>query len=120
MTNALASCQGVTRVRARPNTGSVIVEGAGSADEIMAAIEASDAVALVAAPTRPPVGQVAQMGLLKLDSGIKDRTGGRLDFHAALGVLLTAGAAVQLYRGQLAGPAATLLMGALAMFEARK
>jgi hypothetical protein len=65
----------------------------------------------------PPIGQVAQLGLLRADMALKGSTQNTLDLNATLALLLLAGAAIQLGRGQIAGPATTLAMAALSMLD---
>jgi hypothetical protein len=66
------------------------------------------------------VGAAAQLGLMKLDHDIREETEGALDLRTAMVVLLVGGAAIQLWRGQVAGPATTLLLGAFSLLEGRK
>ena len=114
----ISGLAGVTRVLARPNTGSVIVKFDGTAEEMMLRLAGMSGVKLADPPGPPPVGQVAQLGLMRLDSGIQSRTDGALDFRSALAVLLVFAAIVQAARGRIAGPTTTLLMSALSLLNA--
>lgn len=113
----LASVAGVARVISRPNTGSLIVEFAGATEALQEKIAELGIARLRAPDPPPPIGQVAQLGLLRADMALQDRTGKTLDLNSAVTLLLIAGAIVQLARGQVAGPATSLLMGALTMLE---
>lgn len=108
----LAGVEGVLRARARPNTGSVILDLSRPPEAVLAALEEAGA-ARIAGPAKPvPVGQVIQLGLTQADMGLGRRTEGALDLRTALGLALLAGALLQLSRGRVAGPATTLFMSA--------
>jgi hypothetical protein len=113
----LAGIDGVRRVRARPNTGSVILDLAGPADAVLGALEGAGVARIVAPPKPPPVGQVIRLGLMQADASVARQTGGALDLRTALGLALLAGAAVQLGRGRVAGPATTLAMTAWSLLS---
>ena len=119
LADRIAACTGVHRVAVRPATGSVIVEGETGEGALRAALEAGGAVKVLPPAGTLPVAVVAKAGLDRLDREIGDRTDGALDHRSALAVLLLGAAAVQVARGQLVGPAATLLVGALSLLEPR-
>jgi hypothetical protein len=82
-------------------------------DEITA-----EEVARVAPPAKgPPVNQVMQMGLARMDMGLRSQTRDGLDLRTAIALALLAGALVQIGRGRVAGPATTLAMSALALLD---
>jgi hypothetical protein len=112
LTDQLASVPDVVRVRARPNTGSVIMETAGEPGPVLERIAAGGLVRIKAPPKPPPVGQTMQVGLLKLDADIKAQTADSLDLRTTVALLLLGAAAVQLARGQIAGPATALAIAA--------
>jgi hypothetical protein len=116
----VAAVAGVSHVVARPNTGSVIVKFDGSAEALLSHLTDSGAVRLVDPPKPPPVGQAAQLGLMRLDMDIKRRTDDGLDFRTAVALLLVFAAIVQLARGKVAGPTTTLLMSALSLLSPPK
>ena len=119
LADALALGPRVSRVLARPATGSVIVEATADAETLRTWLETEPALKLLPpAPPPPPADQVARLGLMRLDAGLRARTEGVLGYRAALAGLLLVAAAIQLRRGQIAGPATTLLMSALALIDA--
>lgn len=120
LADRVAACACVTRVQVRPGTGSIIVEGGVPAADLRAALEAAGLVQVVPLAPAIPVAVAAKMGMDRLDRTIAERTDGALDHRSALALLLFAGAAIQLYRGHIAGPAATLLMAALSLIEPPK
>jgi hypothetical protein len=117
LADALASVEGVAHVVFRPNTGSVIVETLTDADEVLDRVQAHSALKVKAAPKSPPVGQAIQLGMMKADLGLGQRTGGALDLRTSLALLLAVGALLQLSRGRIAGPATTLAMSAFALLD---
>lgn len=115
LAEAVSAAPGARRVLARPATGSVILEADAPAEALRAFLEQAQGVRLERPAAPPPVGQVARFGMMRMDREIRGRTAGSLDFRTTLALLLAAGAAVQLARGQVAGPATTLMMGALSL-----
>jgi len=113
----LAAVAGVERVLARPATGSLIVETDRPVSDVLDEMVAVQLIAVVPAPHRPPVRQAVQIGLARADLGLQQRTDKALDLRTALGLLLLAGALVQLARGRIAAPATTLAIAALALLE---
>jgi hypothetical protein len=101
----------------RPNTGSLIVDTALPAGQVLEALETSGVARIERSAAAPPVGQVIQMGMLRADAAIGERTGGALDFRTTLGLALLGGAVLQLGRGRVAGPATTLAMSALSLLD---
>lgn len=119
LADRLGALPGAMRVLVRPNTGSVIVEANRDEAALREALEGSDAIVLLPAEKPMKVGQAAQFGILKLDYEIRHGTDDALDFRSAIGVLLLTGAAIQLARGNVAGPATTLFLSALSFFDSR-
>jgi hypothetical protein len=117
LAESLAAVAGVDRVLARPTTGSLIVETHHDAAEVLAEMEAQGLIRTRRAPSPPPVGQVARLGLLQADMGVKRRTGNALDLRTAMALALAAGAVLQLARGRVAGPATTLAMAAFSLLD---
>jgi hypothetical protein len=112
--DALAALPGMARVVLRPGTGSLILTGAG---DLEGAVRDSGLLAIVAPPQPQPLGQMAQLGLMQADAGIRRRTEGALDIRSALAVVLVGLAVLQAARGRLAAPAITLLLSALSLVE---
>ena len=81
----------------------------------LGALRDSGLVRLEDPPKPPPVGQVIELGLMQADSKISQQTQGALDLRTSLGLVLAAGAILQLVRGRVAGPAATLGMAAYSL-----
>jgi len=120
LADRLAALPGVARALVRPSTGSVIIESLEPVEQVLErAIEAGIARIREPAP-RPPVGLVVQTGLARADLGVKNRTHGALDLETSVALVLLAGAIIQLSRGRIAGPAATLAMNALTLLELNK
>ena len=117
LADALAGVPGIERARVRPNTGSVILEADGPIGDCLDAIEAAG-IARIAAPLRPPpVAQTLQLGMLRGDMIVKERTEGALDLRTAMALALVAGAVLQLSRGKVSGPATTLFFTALSLID---
>jgi hypothetical protein len=113
----LAAVPGVQRVVSRPKTGSLILEFDGAPDPILAAITEAGVARVRPPEPPPPIGQLAQFGLLQADMALQERTGKTLDLNTTVALLLMAGAVVQVTRGKIAGPATTLVLGALSMLD---
>lgn len=113
----LAAVAGVHRVLARPSTASLIIETQRPAAEALKEMEAAGIVRFVTPPHPPPVRQSVQLGLAKVDLGLRSRTEQSLDLRTALGLLLLFGAIVQLARGRVAGPATTMAIAALSLLD---
>jgi hypothetical protein len=117
LADRLAALPGVLRVLSRPSTGSLIPEFDGTAERILAAVTDSGVARLRAPELPPPIGQLAQFGLMRADMALQGRTGKTLDLNTAVALLRLAGAVVQVTRGRIAGPASALLLGALSMLD---
>lgn len=117
LADRIAECEGVARVTIRPNTGSVIVEGAVPAGILAERLESDGIVKLGRAASPPPIGQLMQAGLMRADVAIRQRSEGAADLRSALALLLFAGSLIQTARGRVAGPATTLAMAALALID---
>lgn len=113
----LAALPAVTRVLARPNTGSLIVEFPGPPEPVLEAIEAARIAAVRPPPAPPPIRQVAQFGFFRTDHAVRKATDGTLDLDTALALLFLMAAVTQLARGRVAGPATTLAMAALSLIN---
>jgi hypothetical protein len=124
LAEAASGVAGVSKVDVRPATGSVVVFHHGAWEEIGATLAA--AAGMIITPYEPaPAPQVNAMDastafLDAFDAGARRAFGGRTDVSelAFLG-LVTAGA-VQLARGEIFGPAATLFAQALTLMAARR
>jgi len=117
LAETLAAVPGIDRVLARPATGSMIVETHRPAAEVLDEMEGRHLITSVTPPSRPPVRQSFQLGLAKADLGLRQRTDQALDIRTALGLLLLAGAILQLARGRVAAPATTLAIAALSLLS---
>lgn len=113
----IARIDGVRHVAARPNTGSLILTIAEPPEAIEGRIAQLGIAKIGAPPAPPPVGQVMQMGMLKLDADIRRQSDGAIDLKSGLALLLAAGAVMQLARGRVAGPATTLALAAYGLLE---
>jgi len=117
LADQLASTAGVDRVLARPSTGSLIIEAHSSVADVLKTIEDAGLATLANPPKQPPVSQMVQLGLARADFDLQRQTEGALDLRTALGLMLLAGAILQLARGQIAGPATTLAASALSLLD---
>ena len=116
----LAGIRGVRRARLRPMTGSVILDLALPAGDVLAALEADGVSRLAPQPPVVPVGVAVGAAVAQADAGLSRATGGALDMRTALGLALAGGAVVQLARGRVAGPATTLGMAAWSLLARRE
>ena len=115
--DAVSMVPGLTRVLVRPNTGSLILQFAGPPEALFTAITAQGIATIRPAAPPPPIGQVAQLGLIRADMVLKDGTRNTLDLNSTMALILLIAAMVQIGRGQIAGPATTLAMAALNMLD---
>jgi len=115
--DALAVLPGITRTLARPNTGSLIIEADLAEAALRELLETADFLHLKPKPPVPPLGMALQLGVLQTDEQVRKGTFGQLNLHTALGAILLVAAVVQLGRGRVFGPTATLLVNALALLE---
>jgi hypothetical protein len=113
----IAALPGVTRTLARPNTGSIIVEARLKKAALSTLLKDCDALKIRPPLPHPPLGAALRFGLLRTDEEILKKTHGEFSLHTALGALLLIAAVIQLGRGRIVGPAATLLINALALLE---
>lgn len=120
LADRIAEIPAVTRVRARPATGSVIIEHSGPTSDLVDSLVASLGARIVAPPSPPPVAQVMQLGLMQLDTGLRARTDSTIDLRGLMVLLLLFGAVVQLARGRIAGPATTLALAAFSLLDLRR
>lgn len=113
----ISEIPGVIHVVARPNTGSVIIELDGDGEAVLERIKADEIGVVLPHVPPPPLGQLAQFGMMKMDAELGKRTDGMLDFRTALAAILIVIALGQLMRGNLAGPTTTLLMSAFSLLD---
>lgn len=113
----IAAVEGVAGVVARPNTGSLILTLSDSAEAVEGRLESLGIAHVGPPPAPPPVGQVVQFGMLKLDGDIRRHSEGALDLKSTIALALSAGAVLQLARGRVAGPATTLAMAAFSLLD---
>jgi len=116
----IAAVDGVAAVVARPNTGSLILTLRDSAEAVEGRLATLGIARIGPPPAPPPVGQVVQFGMLRLDSDIRRHSEGALDLRSMVALLLSAGAVIQLSRGRVAGPATTLAMTAFSLLDPGK
>jgi hypothetical protein len=117
LADRIAACAGVERVVIRPNTRSVIIHGTVPAATLSERLEAAGILRIREPGHTPPIGQMMQFGLMRLDNSIKARTHGSTDLRSTIALLLFAGSLVQTARGRVAGPATTLALSALALID---
>jgi hypothetical protein len=120
LSERLAALPGVARVVVRPNTGSVILHTDGAAEPVLEAIGTQGIARVLPPLAPPPVRQAAQFGMMQIDAAVQKRTEGALDGRTLLAILLLLGAAVQLARGKVAGPATNLAALGLSLLDPGK
>lgn len=122
LAQAVAAIPGVSSVQARAATGSLIVFHTGEWDAVAAAL--AEALGGEIGETPPPTaGQALETishALESLDAAAVRTFGGRTDLSELAFLGLVGAGAVQLARGQVFGPAVTLLGQALALAAARR
>lgn len=117
LVDRIAAVEGVAGVVARPNTGSLILTLRDSAEAVEDRLQVLG-IARIGPPAQPPpLGQVVQFGMLKLDGDIRRQSEGALDLKSTIALALAAGAVLQLARGRIAGPATTLAMAAFGLLD---
>lgn len=112
----LGSFEGISRVTANPVTGSVLIEHAPPFQTVAAYAAERGLFQLLPPRTdgHTPAAQAAA-GLAALDGTLKRFTEGDLNARSVILLTLVALAAVQAARGQVLGPASTLLWAALSL-----
>ncbi|WP_323770774.1 HMA2 domain-containing protein [Antarctobacter sp.] len=120
LANRLARVDGAHRVRIRPNTASVIIDTLVPTETVLQTLQDSGLVKILAPLKHPPLGQVIDLGLAQADMAIGNQTDGALDLRTLIALMLAAGAVVQLTRGRIASPAASLAMSAYSLLSRRK
>jgi hypothetical protein len=106
----ISTCAGVTRVEANPVTASLLVRF-GDGFSLAGLAHAAGAAGLFALEARAPVPALVRAGdaLQELDARVRQLTGGEADVRSLVFLGLLGLAAVQALRGQVLGPASTLL-----------
>jgi|TARA_R100001086_G_scaffold32145_1_gene14591 hypothetical protein len=117
LANRFASVPNVRRALVRPSTGSVILETFGPVETVLAHVAEEGIAKITQPPKTPPVHQMMQLGVMRMDMDVKKRTGDALDLRTTVGLALLGGAIVQLARGQIAGPATTLALSAISLLD---
>jgi hypothetical protein len=124
LAEAVSGVAGVSKVDARPTTGSVVVFHHGAWEEIAATLAA--AAGMIITPYEPaPVSQANAMDASSafidaFDAGARRAFGGRTDASELAFLGLVAAGAVQIARGEIFGPGATLFAQALTLMAARR
>jgi hypothetical protein len=121
---ATTGLAGVSKVEARPATGSLVIFHTGPWAPLAEAFAAATGLALAAADEVEPLGANALDAsadmLEALDRAARRAFGGRTDLSELAFLGLVAAGAVQAARGQLVGPATTLFSQALNLMSARR
>lgn len=113
LTEAIARVPGVIACVGRLVTGSLIVEHDGDFSAVADQAAAQGLFELAEAPEPKPVGLIAEEGLTYADLRLRELSNGQFDLRSTLGTLLIGLAVLQLARGQIVGPAMTLLLQSL-------
>ena len=72
------------------------------------------------APEPKPVGLIAEEGLTYADLRLRELSNGQFDLRSALGTLILGLAILQLARGQIVGPAMTLMLQSIDLLAGRR
>ena len=113
LTEAIARVPGVIVCVGRLVTGSLIVEHDGDFSAVADQAASQGLFELAEAPEAKPVGLIAEEGLTYADLRLRELSNGQFDLRSTLGTLLIGLAILQLARGQIVGPAMTLLVQSL-------
>lgn len=113
----IATVPNVAHVVARPNTGSVILDVKGDGEPVIERLKTDGVAVIMPHIPMPPLAQLAQFGMMQMDSTIGKRTDGMFDTRTALATILILIAIAQLAKGKIAGPATTLLMSAFSLLD---
>lgn len=120
LTEAIASLPGVIACIGRLVTGSLIVEHEGDFAGIAEEAAAQALFELVEAPAPKSVRLTAEEGLTYADLRLRELSNGQFDLRSALGTLILGLAVLQLARGQIVGPAMTLLLQSIDLLAGRR
>lgn len=107
----------VARVVARPNTRSIILDITADGEPVIERLKADGVAVIMPHVPMPPLAQLAQFSMTRMDATIGKRTDGMLDTRTVLATILILIAIAQLSRGKIAGPATTLLMSAFSLLD---
>lgn len=113
---ALAGREGIHAVVVNATTASILIHHAGDPDALAAAVRESGLFEVGPQPNLT-LGAQAAAGLRDADSGLKLVTDGKIDMNSALFLALTGFAIHQAVKGNLLGPASTLIWYALATLK---
>ncbi len=120
LTEAMARLPGVIACVGRLVTGSLIVEHDGDFSRIAEDAASQGLFELAEAPEPKPVGLIAEEGLTYADLRLRELSNGQFDLRSALGTLILGLAVLQLARGQIVGPAMTLLLQSIDLLAGRR
>lgn len=113
---ALGECEGIHAVAVNAATASILIHHTGSADAVASAARESGLFEVMPMPNLTLAAQAAA-GLRNADGGLKLITDGKVDMSSALFLGLTGLAIHQAIKGNLLGPASTLIWYALATLK---
>jgi len=118
----LAAAPQVSRVQARPATGSLIVFHHGAWEPVAALLAEATGAAVEEPPPREPPDLFDALAAAgeRLDARARRATAGRADLDQMVFVLLALMGMVQLGRGRIAGPALTLFSQAISILVASR
>jgi len=113
----LAGVPGIVHVIARPHTASLILECSEPTAQVARRLVAEGLTKPLRAVPAIPVSQAVQFAMAGLDETVRKNSDGALDARTAIAIALIGAAFFQMARGNLIGPAATLLMSALPLID---
>lgn len=120
LTEAMVKLPGVIACVGRLVTGSLIVEHDGDFSRIAEHAASQGLFELAEAPEPKPVGLIAEEGLTYADLRLRELSNGQFDLRSALGTLILGLAILQLARGQIVGPAMTLMLQSIDLLAGRR
>ncbi len=120
LTEAMVKLPGVIGCVGRLVTGSLIIEHDGDFSSIAEHAASQGLFELAEAPEPKPVGLIAEEGLTYADLRLRELSNGQFDLRSALGTLILGLAILQLARGQIVGPAMTLMLQSIDLLARRR
>ncbi|HWP00844.1 MAG TPA: ABC transporter ATP-binding protein [Methylococcus sp.] len=119
LADQLAGLEGITAVRVNPDVGSILItHDFGANWEPIRRFLCQQELLEISSPRyAPSLGEATNAGFRVLDRRLRHATGGALDARSALFVTFLALTVQQILRGEILGPATTLLFQGLSFLK---